>query len=205
MNETGKTLLTESQCNTMHDNLYRRYVGEIIDILRKHRTLDVTRDELMIRVVATSLEELFSQPDDDLPDIEASDVLIDRLSYIDEESFLCEYTGTNFNMDEYVGEYYLDGEDGDLADGTVDEDDDFEIERIPGTESSFAIRRDGLHHTPWTGVFNMYSMMKLARHAAEVIESGRPAEEFPPFWIENMMDESWEEEFNTEIANTKND
>ena len=187
MNEIEQTPLTEQQCDTLHDNLYRRYVGEVISLLQKYPVMDVARDELMIRVVDTSLDELRSRPDDDDGEIEAADVMIDRLKYIDGESFLCEYTGTNFNLDDYVEQF----------DETEDDEasDELDIQRIPGTESSLTIRLDGLHRTPWTGLFNMYSIMKLARHAARIIESGAPAEEFAPFWIENLEDDGWEKDF----------
>lgn len=183
MNETQQAPLTEQECNTLHDNLFRRYAGEVIDLLRKHRSMDVARDELMIRVISTPLDELRARPDTDEGEIEAADVMVDRLSYIDDETFLCEYTGTNFNMDDYAELY------------DAQNDDDFEIERVPGTESSFVLGADGLHRTPWTGLADMYSIMKLARHAAQVIESGAPAEEFAPFWAEHLEDEGWRDDF----------
>lgn len=187
MNATQQAPQTEQQCDNPHDKLYRRYVGEIIGLLRKHPAMEVARDEITIRVVTTTLDELRSRPDDDEGDIEAQDVMIDRLGYIDDESFLCEYTGTNFNLDDYVAQY--------ASKESAGANDDFEIGRVPGTESSVVIHADGLHRSPWIGVVDIYSIMKLARHTAGIIESGRPAEEFAPYWEELLEDNGWQEDF----------
>lgn len=136
--------------------LYVLYFERVIAQMRRFKSIDLCVHELPIRYI-------FSCGSDGT-DFYAEEYFLDRVTYIDDDSFALDVTGMTDNPDNYTPE-------------TIEA---ARIERAPGTERRFVVSREKLTEPPYIYLLGFYLMMRLLERTAELCDCKRVVADMQP-------------------------
>lgn len=144
--------------NACVQGLYVHYFERIIKQMRRFKSIDLVAHELPIRYIFRS--------EMDITDFYAEEYFLDRVTYIDDNSFAIEVTGMTDNPDNYTPE-------------TIEA---ARIERAPGTEKRFVVDRETVAEPPYIYLLGFYELMRLLERTAELCDGGCLAANMQPIY-----------------------
>lgn len=144
--------------NACVQGLYAQYFERIIEQMRRFKSIDLSEHELPIRYIFRS--------EMDVTDFYAEEYFLDRVIYIDDNSFAIEVTGMTDNPDNYTPE-------------TIEA---ARIERAPGTEKRFVVSRENVAEPPYIYLLGFYLLMRVLERTAELYDCKRVVADMQPIY-----------------------
>lgn len=136
--------------------LYAQYFERIIVQMRRFKSIDLAAHELPIRYIYVM--------ETDTTDFYAEEYFLDRVTYIDDDSFAIEVTGMTDNPDNY----------------TLETIEGARIVRAPGTERRIVVSRRNVTEPPYIYPLGFYQMMRLLERTAELCDCERVVADMQP-------------------------
>lgn len=152
-----------------HRNLY---VEAIIRYLWIYRVIDLSSEEIPVRVILRDVADFHNRSGLDIGDY-AEDLLVDRIGYVDTESFRLELSFSNFRFDAASTRPTF-------------------LRRIPGMQRTVIVRRNSGTAPPYISAYFLRPIRQVVERMVQLLSGEASAVGMKPYRMDDD-DDFWRE------------